>query len=167
MGRGPEAHKRPRKGCKARKGWEKAQKARPEKAEKKPRKGPEARKGWEEAQKRPRRGPEARKGWEEAPKGPEKAPRPAAPTTCVAARLAKVFPLSSDAQADPSSKKLETQPLGKAPQPISKKLVWGKLKPKTFGQNFGQNFRSKLSVKTKFFLVNRRNSTDFRTIPPI
>ena len=56
----------------------------------------------------------------------------------------KYFQPSSDAQANPSSKKLETQPLGKAPQPINKTLVWDKLKPETFGQNF----RSKLSLKT-------------------
>ena len=151
LGRGAEAHKRPRKGPEARKGWEDAQK--------KTHKRPRGQKRLGRAHKRPRKGRETRKGWEEAQKptkGPEEAPRPekagkrhqkAQKSQQLALRRGwqKYFQPSSDAQANPSSKKPETQPLRKAPQPTSKKLVWDKLKPETFGQNF----RSKLSVKTQ------------------
>ena len=131
---------------------------------------PSQTKSLEKAQKRPRprglvgRGPEAQKrlGRGQKPrKGPEEAPRPR--KGGVEARLAKVFPLMhKQIQAARSSKPNLSGKLH------SKKLVWDKLKPETFGQNFrsklsiktfGQNFRSKLSVKTEVKTQNSGTQT--------
>ena len=130
LGRGPRSPQA-RKGPEARKCWEEAQK---------PTKGPEK----EETHKRPRRGPEARKGWKDAQahKRPRKGPEARSANNLRRGEAGKTI---SNPVLMHKQKKPETQPLRKAPQPTSKKLVWDKLKPETFAQNF----RSKLSVNTQ------------------
>ena len=144
LGRGPEAHKRPRKGPEGQKrlgrGPRNPQKPEKESPQKGQKRGKRPRSPQKKAQKRPR----GQKRLERRPahKRPRKGPEARSANNLRRGEAGKSI---SNPVLMHKQKKPETQPLRKAPQPTGKKLVWDKLKPETFGQNF----RSKLSVKTQ------------------